>query len=292
MRRSETLHQTVDRVARGAADLLGEMGVELGGLGGGVAEVVQDEAQADAVFAQVRGVGVSERMDVSGEQPFGRAMGAPMIAEQVQGLVGQGNVAILAAFAVDVEQPAVAIDIGDLEASALEQAQATGVDGDQRGAVDRQAESTQDPLHLLAAEHDRELLLLRRTNQIPDRPGAPEGAFEKELDPAQRDGEAGTGEALHVGQLEEVLPQLFLSDPVRRPVEMRGELTDGMDVSLLGSGREPAELQVLDHALTEWRHGVPFLSGGRPAQIRMRRGVTPLLAKSSARSLTYPPKAD
>lgn len=69
-----------------------------------------------------------------------------MFAEQVQGLVGQGNVAVLAALAVDVEQPAVAIDVGDLEAGALEQTQAAGVDGDQTGAVDRQTDAAQDPV--------------------------------------------------------------------------------------------------------------------------------------------------
>src|SRR5206468_1652617 len=95
---------------------------------------------------------------------------------------------------------------------------------------------------LLAAEHDGELLLPRRTHQIPERPVTAQSALEEELDPAQRDGEAGTGEVLHVGQVEEVLPQLFFGNPVRRPVEMRGELTDGVDVGRLGSGREPAEL--------------------------------------------------
>lgn len=135
------------------------------------------------------------------------------------------------------------------------------------------------PLHLVAAEHDRELLLPGRTHQVPERPVAAQGALEEELDPAQRDREAGTGEVLNIGQVEEVLPQVFFSDSVRRPVEIRGELTDGVEVGFLGSGREPAELQVLDHALTEWRHGVFFLSGGRPAQIRMRRGVPPLVAR-------------
>jgi hypothetical protein len=49
---------------------------------------------------------------------------------------------------------------------------------------------------------------------------------------------------------------------------MRGELADGPDVGLLGSRREPAELHILDHALAEWRHGVPFPGGGfdRPGQ--------------------------
>jgi hypothetical protein len=50
-------------------------------------------------------------------------------------------------------------------------------------------------------------------------------------------------------------------------MEMGGELADRADVRLLGVRREPPKLQVVEHALAEWRHGVPFPSGGdRPEQ--------------------------
>jgi hypothetical protein len=44
-------------------------------------------------------------------------------------------------------------------------------------------------------------------------------------------------------------------------MEMRGELVDRADVCFLGARREPTELQVFEHALAEWRHGVPFPGG-------------------------------
>jgi hypothetical protein len=71
-----------------------------------------------------------------------------------------------------------------------------------------------------------------------------------------------------------VLAEIVLAELVGRFARMRGELADGPDVGLLGSRREPAELHVLEHALAEWRHGVPFRAVGSTAPARMRRDVT------------------
>jgi len=57
-RRSEALHQTVDRIDGGLPDLLREMGVDLGGPGAAVPESLLDQAEVDAVFEEVGGVGV------------------------------------------------------------------------------------------------------------------------------------------------------------------------------------------------------------------------------------------
>jgi hypothetical protein len=66
---------------------------------------------------------------------------------------------------------------------------------------------------------------------------------------------------LDVGEVKEVLPELILSQLVRRAVEVCGELSDGPDVGLLGAHGESSELHVFEHALAECCHGVPFLGG-------------------------------
>jgi len=260
---SEALHQAVDGIAGGLVDLLGEVGVDLGGSDAGMAEVDLDDAGIRVVFEQVSRVGMSQGVhvsalvnatelegaaegaleagagdgagagrdevarptpEVSGEQPLGRAMGAPVLSEDVEGLDGQGDVAVLAGLAVDVKEHPAAVDVGDLKVSAFKQPQAAGVDGDQTGAVDGQANAVQDPLDLLAAQNHGELVLALGADEAEQLPVPPQAALEEELDAAQRDGEAGGGELLDVGEVEEVLPELALGDPVGRLAEVSGEL--------------------------------------------------------------------
>ena len=57
-------HQPVDRFERGIAEFAGEMGVDRGGPGTGVAEVVRDQAEVDAGFEEMGGVAVAERVHV------------------------------------------------------------------------------------------------------------------------------------------------------------------------------------------------------------------------------------
>ena len=73
---------------------------------------------------------------------------------------------------------------------------------------------------------------------------------------------------LDVGEVEEVLAEIVLGELVWPSVEVRSQLADGVDVGLLGPGREPAELHVFQHALAKRSHGVSFPGGGwdRPDQ--------------------------
>jgi len=57
-RRSEALHQAVDRIDGGLPDLPREMGVDLGGPGTAVPESRLDQAEVDAIFEEMGGVGV------------------------------------------------------------------------------------------------------------------------------------------------------------------------------------------------------------------------------------------
>jgi len=69
---------------------------------------------------------------------------------------GSGNQAILGPLAVaDVEQLALAIDVGHLEVRAFQQAQAAGVDGGQADAIDGAAHGGENPPDFVAAEHNR-----------------------------------------------------------------------------------------------------------------------------------------
>jgi hypothetical protein len=54
---------------------------------------------------------------------------------------------------------------------------------------------------------------------------------------------------------EEVLPQFRFADLVRRLMIVCGQLAYGSGVCLLSSLRQTAELQTLDHSLSQFAHG-------------------------------------
>src|SRR5712692_3436946 len=64
---SEALHELVERVGQGSPHLARQMGVDLGGAGAAVTEVLLDEAQVDAGLEQVGGVGMAQSVNV---RPF------------------------------------------------------------------------------------------------------------------------------------------------------------------------------------------------------------------------------
>jgi hypothetical protein len=76
-----------------------------------------------------------------------------------------------------------------------------------------------------------------------------EGVFVEELDPTERDGGGGAGHLLLVSEVEEVLAQVLLAQPIGAGVEVGGKVANRGDVALLGSGGEPPQLHVLDHPL-------------------------------------------
>src|SRR5262250_3074879 len=155
---SEVCHQLVEWVSERGAHLAGQMGVDGGGAGRAMTEVFLDQAQVDARFQQVgsvrmaQGVHVSALVDAtvlpgtvesalhaaagngatvmgqtvcqavargSGKQPKWRAMGAPVSTQQLQSRLGQGHIAVLFSFAMDVQEHAGTIDVGHLEVSAF-----------------------------------------------------------------------------------------------------------------------------------------------------------------------------
>jgi hypothetical protein len=180
-------------------------------------------------------------------------------AQEVERGVGQRHVAILAALAMDVEQLAIAVDVRDLEAGAFHQTESAGVDGGEADAVDGDPDHAENAPDLVAAQHHGELLLALGSRHVEDGPWARERLLVEELDPAEGDGVGAAGDLLDGGQVEQVLAHVLLAQQIwRRPMES-GELGDGADVGLHGAVGQAAQLEILDHALAQGRHGV--LSG-------------------------------
>src|SRR5262249_58165159 len=70
----------------------------------------------------------------------------------------------------------------------------------------------------------------------------------------------GGGELGVVLEVEEVMAELMLTEPIGRGVEVVGELSDRAEVGLLGALTQAGELKVLEHPLAECRGHVLVLS--------------------------------
>ena len=193
-----------------------------------------------------------------------------------------------------MDQSAGAVDLRHLETRALQQPQATGVDGDEAEPIDGQPDQRQDAPDLVAAEDDGQPVRLRWAHQRQDRERLAERVLDEELDAAQGDRDGGPRAVLDRREVQEVLPQLLVGHEVGRFVEVRGQLADGADVGLLGPRRERAELHVLEHALAQRCHG---------GLLSAEREISPAIGVSSdarwdsqtevdERGLHYPPQAD
>lgn len=213
----------------------GQVGINDGGDGAFVAEVDLNLAEVLALFEQVGCVRVPQRMDMGllfnaagfegqAESPleggaahrlggggsaqaavtFGgkkegwMAVSFPLLAQEQQGALGQGDVAVAIAFArADMQEHASGIDVGNLEAQAFAQTQTAGVDGDEADAMVQQGNFGQDAANLGGGKHHRELELGIGAGQFHFvGPGAVERFLPEELDGANGLGAGLTGNFL------------------------------------------------------------------------------------------------
>jgi hypothetical protein len=108
-----------------------------------------------------------------------------MLAKQFQSARGQGNIAILGAFAVvDVEYHPGTIDLLDLKLSPFLESQTAGVDGRETDSVAWDLDQAEKLVNLLDAENGRKLFLAGRANEVQGRQVLVESMLEEELDAA------------------------------------------------------------------------------------------------------------
>ena len=84
------------------------------------------------------------------------AVGAPILAEESQGVIRHGHVAILTAFAQPhMQHMARAINLIDLQLNAFLEAQATRVNGRQADPIVGALETPQNLVHFADTQDDR-----------------------------------------------------------------------------------------------------------------------------------------
>ena len=128
--------------------------------------------------------------------------------------------------------------------------------------------------------------LVSRHAQLQQRGPVPDhGPRVEKLDTAVRDLERARGELTIVLQVQEVIADLGLAEPVRGLAVVGGQLPHGADVGLLRALAETGELQILNHALTKRR----AVSGGHRETLSQRSEEEDTSANDDDRRHAAPP---
>jgi hypothetical protein len=114
----------------------------------------------------------------------------------------------------------------------------------------RGVDQGQDEPHFFTAQNNWQLKFTRRPHEAKRRPIVLQRLFIEKLDPAQSDRRAGPRPLLLIGQVKEVLPELFFRNLVRTPMVMFGKLAHRAGVSFLSSCGVSPQLHILDHSST------------------------------------------
>ena len=249
-----------------------------------VAEVDLDLTEVFTALKHVRGVGMSQRVDVGvlfdaagnegqakgalergmahgfrggggalsavafgRKDQFGVAMSFPLLAQERQRAFGQGDVAISIAFALaDVQKHALGVDVWDLEAQPFTQAQAAGVNEDEADAMIQCGDQGEDASHFDGREDDGELVLEIGADQLEfKRPDAFERLFPEELEGANDLGAGLAGEFLFGLEMDAILAELLSGDLVGGFAVELAELADAGKVGGFGARADGQESEVI-----------------------------------------------
>lgn len=191
-------------------------------------------------------------------------MALPGRPQQLQHPGGQRHAAVFPAFAL-AHPHALRIDVRDLSRRPFPQAQPAGVDQPHTHPGFRALDQGQQGPDFPRTQHDRQFLDVPGANQVEDWPRPLQRALVEEPDPREVNAEGALGDLLLIEQEQEILAQLLFAELVGSALVVLSQSVDSGDITRLGLGGEPPQLQVFEHAVSEGGHGNP------PVHVEHRR---------------------
>jgi hypothetical protein len=182
-----------------------------------------------------------------GEKPRRMAVGFPLLPQQLERALRQGDVAVLIALAgPDMQEHATGIDIADLEAQPFAQAQATGVDGRQAHPMVQGGYGGKEAAHLVGRQNDRQLELRIGPDQLHlVRPGAAQGLFPENLDRADGLGAGLAGHLLVFLEVDAILAEVFGAEQIGGFTVELAQLAQACVISLLSAWTDGQQLEII-----------------------------------------------
>jgi len=207
------------------------------------------------------GRGVLAAMAFGREKQRGMFMSFPLLTQELQSALGQGDVTIRIAFALaDVQEHAPRIDIRDAKAQAFAQAQTARIDGGQTNPMIQRPNRAKDQAHFLGRGNDRQFKLGIGARQFQFvGPGTVESFFPEKLDGAEGLSAGLAGDLLGGFEMNEVLAELFGGDQFWRAVVELGELAHTDTSKPAGCAEGWARVGDHRRRFLEWREGMFFI---------------------------------
>jgi len=177
-------------------------------------------------------------------------VGNPIAAEQVEGGLGEGDVAIFRALStVDMDHHAAAIDIGDFEVETFMESQAAGIDGGKIGIILEGFDLGENTSDFFWAENGGKASFGLGTEDSKDVPIALQDVFVEEADSAIADPHGIGRPVINVFSVEEIVLEFQFSDEFGGFAVELGKHADGAGVGLLSPFPLAIELKSLDRSV-------------------------------------------
>ena len=178
------------------------------------------------------------------------AVGESIAAEQMEGGLGERDVAILGALSsVGMDHHAAGIDIGDFEVETFMESQAAGIDGGKIGVILECFDQGKNASDFFNSENGWESSLILGSEDSEDVPVSLEDVFIEEANAAIADAHGIGGPVINVFALEEIVLELLLGDEIGGFAIELGEHADGAGVGLLSPFPFAVELKSLDRSV-------------------------------------------
>ena len=213
---------------------------------------LESEAKAPLQSRAAQRLGGSGRSCASSptfgrEQKRGMAMGLPLLAQEFQGALGQGHVAVTVAFALaDVQEHPLRIDVAHLQAQAFAQTESAGVNRGQADVVIKAFDFGEYLADLASRKDHGQLELGIGADQLQlVRPPTFKSLFPEELKGTNELGGGLAGDLFDLLEVDAVLPDLLEGDQLGRPVVVLAELADTGQVGLFGARADGQQLEVI-----------------------------------------------
>jgi len=185
-----------------------------------------------------------------GEEKAGVTVGGPIAAEQLEGGLGERDVAILGTLStVDMDHHAGGIDIGDFEVETFVKSEATGIDSGEIGVILEGFDLGKNASDFFTAENGRKASFGLGSEDSKDVPIALEDVFVEEANPAIADAHGIGGPVINVLSVEEIVLEFLLGDQIGGFVVELAEHANGAGVGLLSPFSFAIELKSLDRSV-------------------------------------------
>ena len=184
------------------------------------------------------------------EEELRMVVGEPIAAEQVEGGLGERDVAIFGALApVDMNHHSGGVDIGDFEVETFMKPQAAGVYGGEIGIVLEGFDAGQNASDFFHAKDGRKSSFILGSEDSENVPVALEDVLIEEAYPAIADPHSIGRPLISVFPVEEIVLKFLLANEIGRLAVELDEHAQGPCIGLLRALPFAVELKGLDHSV-------------------------------------------